>query len=88
MVIQISDVACFTWILGGNNVPRTHVLLAAFLLVAGTLWLMARLTQSSIRSLPPGPKGLPFIGDILHIADQQWLASPQRRDDYGDTPCH
>ena len=88
MVIQISEVACFTWILGGNNVPKTHFLLAAFLLVAGTLWLMARLTQSSIRSLPPGPKGLPFIGDILHIADQQWLASPQRRDDYGDTPCH
>ena len=88
MVIQIPEVACFTWILGGNNAPKTHLLLAAFLLVAGTLWLMARLTQISIRSLPPGPKGLPFIGDVLHIADQQWLASPQRRDDYGDTACH
>ena len=89
MANQLPEIAGLTWILGGgkDTTTTTH-LLATFLLVAGTLWLMARLTQSSIRSLPPGPKGLPFIGDVLHIADQQWLASPQRRDDYGDTPCH
>ena len=84
MVIQLPEIASFTWILNSGNVPKIHLLLAAFLLVAGTLWLIARLTQSSIRSLPPGPKGLPFIGDVLHIGDQKWLASPQRRDDYGD----
>ena len=70
----------FTGFLGGGG---AH-LLAAFLLVAGTLWLIARLTQNSIRNLPPGPKGLPLIGDVLHVADNEWLASPQRRDDYGD----
>ncbi|KAF8265023.1 cytochrome P450 [Lactarius quietus] len=82
MVIQLPEVAGFTWILGCSNDPATQ---ATFLLVAaGILWLIARITQSSIRSLLPGPKGLPFIGNILHIADQEWLASPQCIDDYGE----
>jgi hypothetical protein len=49
---------------------------------------MARLAhrQRALRKLPPGPKGLPILGDVLHIADQDWLASPQRMDEYGDIP--
>ena len=87
MVIQLPEIAGFTtWILGGGGKDSTTHLLAIFLLVVGTLWLIARLAQSSSRSLPPGPRGLPLIGDVLHIADQEWLASPQRREDYGDAP--
>jgi hypothetical protein len=81
---MLPEIAGFTWILGSGKDTITHLLVT--FLVAGTLWLIARLAQSSSRSLPPGPRGLPLIGDVLHIADQEWLASPHRRDDYGNTP--
>jgi hypothetical protein len=88
MVIQFPDIAGLALILGGGNHP-TIPLLSLFLLVAGTLWLDARLTQSYIRNfpLPPGPKGPPLIGSILRAADQKWLRSLLRKDDYGDTLC-
>jgi hypothetical protein len=62
----------------------THPLVATPL-VGFVLWLIARLAQRALRNLPPGPKGLPLIGDVPHAADQGGLSSPQRRDDYGDT---
>ena len=86
MVVQLPEMAGLTWILSGGNDPTAH-LLTTFLIVAGTLWLIARLARTSPHRLPPGPRGLPLIGDVLHIADQEWLASPQRKDEYGDAPC-
>ncbi|KAI9450882.1 cytochrome P450 [Lactarius psammicola] len=59
-------------------------LLVATPLVGIVLWLIARLAQRAFRNLPPGPKGLPLIGDVPHAADQAWLLSPQRKDDYGE----
>jgi hypothetical protein len=87
MDIQLPEIGGFSLILGGGSHSTIH-LLATFLLVAGTFWLTARFIQSCIRNppLPPGPKGLPLIGDVLHAANQEWLASPQRKDDYGNTP--
>ena len=58
-------------------------LLATATFLGFVLWLTTKLAQRTFRHLPPGPKGLPLVGDVLHIADQDWLASPQRKDEYG-----
>ncbi|KAI9441888.1 cytochrome P450 [Lactarius indigo] len=82
MVTQLPEIIDFTWVFGDGS-DRTTRILAAFLLLAG-IGLIARLAQSYIRNLPPGPRGLPLVGDVVHIADQEWLASPKRKDDYGE----
>ncbi|KAH9054051.1 cytochrome P450 [Lactarius deliciosus] len=60
----------------------THLAVAP--LAGFILWLIARQAQRTFRTLPPGPKGLPIIGDVLHIADLDWLMSSQRKDEYGE----
>ncbi len=79
------EIADFISMPGVRSDRTTHLLVAAPL-VGFILWLVARLAQRAFRNLPPGPKGLPIVGDVLHIADQDWMASPQRRDEYGDIP--
>ena len=74
-----------SWIPGVRSDGTTDLLVAAPFAVF-FVWLVTRLAhwQRALRKLPPGPKGLPILGDVLHIADQDWLASPQRRDEYGE----
>ena len=76
----------FIWrIPGFGDDPRAH-LLVAMPLVGLILWLIARFTRRAFRNFPPGPNGLPLIGDALHALDYDWLGSPQRKDDYGAAP--
>ena len=35
--------------------------------------------------LPPGPKGLPWIGNALQLRNKRWLLSPSCREKYGTT---
>lgn len=69
--------------LGVRSGHSTDLLVAAPL-VGFILWLITRLARKAFRNLPLGPKGLPIVGDVFHIADQDWLASPKRKDEYGD----
>src|SRR6266404_1640051 len=78
-----SEATSFTWMFGSSSDSTTYFL-AAVVLFACTLCLVTKLAQRTTCNLPPGPRGLPLIGDVLHSADQEWLASLQRKDEYGD----
>ncbi|KAH9165024.1 cytochrome P450 [Lactarius sanguifluus] len=70
-------------VLGGGYGEPVR-LAAATTLVSLSLWLLTRLIKNASRKLPPGPKGLPLIGDIRHATDHGWLSSPERKNDYGE----
>ena len=49
----------------------THVGLAV---VLGLLVvLVVRYSKSPWRHVPPGPRGLPLIGNVLELQDKDWL---------------
>ncbi len=59
-------------------------LAAATTLVCLLLWLLTQLIKKASRKLPPGPEGLPLIGDVRHAADHGRLSAPERKDEYGE----
>ncbi|KAI0060313.1 cytochrome P450 [Artomyces pyxidatus] len=61
-----------------------HGTLYSSLTVGVLIFLVVRYMRSPWRKLPPGPKGLPIVGNVLDFRDKRWLFSPDLRKQHGN----
>ena len=71
-------------------ISREHPVLAFGSVIGFVIFLAARYLQSPWRKLPPGPRGLPLLGNVLDLRShgQQWIQFVRWKKEFGTMPVY
>ena len=64
-------------------VSGRHPVLTFGAVIGIAIFLVIRYLQSPWRKLPPGPRGLPFIGSALELRGHIWLTFVKWKKEFG-----
>ena len=72
----------FLWSLKVNAIREARTSVVGILLGLVAVFVV-RYVRSPWRKLPPSPRGLPIIGNVLQLMDMNWLVSMDCKDRFG-----
>jgi hypothetical protein len=62
---------------------QQHSTLVSGILAGCAVLFTARYLQSPWRKLPPGPRGIPLLGNALEMRSKQWLNFMKWKQEFG-----